>query len=161
MVEGSSSQPNPEHSPRLRGRERYETPEILGMIASLRSLPAELGFNEPDVMSEVRESAVKAIRDGEPDTVERFYEYQDIAMLEIDRKPADDKQARAEAKIGLRLQLGLMRWDGGDVQRFLTDLVLASNHALAVQRPDITELVHTTIEKLMELMPDIGYAHEN
>ncbi len=127
-----------------------ESPELEGsaetQASTIDTLLEVLGFVETEELSRLREELIEAMRAGS-DIKELITRYHLLAEEIIGQQEGDDF---AKAQIGLIVQMGLIRRDGGQSDDFAEDLRDALTYATNMGLTDIVSV----LEEALTSSPD-------
>jgi hypothetical protein len=104
-------------------------------------LPGALGFVEAEELAQLRGQLVEAMA-ADSDVKELATRYHLLAEAVVNQREGDNF---AKAQIGLIVQMGLMRRDGGRNDDYLEDLQDAVTYADNMGFDDIVKVLHEAI----------------
>ncbi len=116
--------------------ESAETPK-----PAIDALPEALGFAETEELGRLREQLIKAMLAG-ADVKELAARYHLLAEELVNQREGEDF---AKAQIGLIIQMGLMRRDGGRSDDFAEDLHDALTYAKNMGLADIVSVLEEAV----------------
>jgi len=110
--------------------EREPNPEAgAEEVKPIDALPEKLGFIETTDLAELRGVLVEAIDSGSNRATRLMTVYQELGGEVVDELPNAE---RPRAQIGLIVQMGLIRRDGGRADQYMQDLEDAIDYAWQV-----------------------------
>ncbi len=109
----------------------------------VEALPETLGFVETPELVELRGQLVEAIASGRGETKELATRYHLLAEEVVNQREGADY---AKAQIGLIVQMGLIRRDGGRVDHYAEDLEDALTYAWNERLDDTVATLEAAIE---------------